>query len=208
MKRVEPARPKHAMARHARVAFGLSAIIATVMLCGYPQAATNVRVMHVTQSQHVPPAVSDGTAAFAGWPDAHQSLQLSLSLPQRNEAELNQFLQDLQDPRSASYHQYLSVEEYTARFGPTQEDYDQVVAWARTNGLTVTETTSNRRLVNVAAPVDAVNRALCVQVSNYRHPSEDRIFRCGRCGYVYTDDPDVDRSRCSQCGQPNEAIRF
>ena len=30
-------------------------------------------------------------------------------------------------------------------------------------------------------------------------PSEDRIFRCSRCGYVYTDDPDVDRSRCSQC---------
>jgi predicted Zn-ribbon and HTH transcriptional regulator len=39
-------------------------------------------------------------------------------------------------------------------------------------------------------------------------PSEDRIFRCRRCGYVYTDDPDVDRSRCSQCGQMNEAIRF
>ena len=39
-------------------------------------------------------------------------------------------------------------------------------------------------------------------------PSEDRIFRCSRCGYVYTDDPDVDRSRCSQCGRMNEAIRF
>ena len=39
-------------------------------------------------------------------------------------------------------------------------------------------------------------------------PSEDRIFRCGRCGYVYTDDPDVDRSRCSQCGQTNDAIEF
>lgn len=38
--------------------------------------------------------------------------------------------------------------------------------------------------------------------------SEDRIFRCLKCGYVYTDDPDVDRSRCSQCGQMNEAIEF
>ncbi len=36
----------------------------------------------------------------------------------------------------------------------------------------------------------------------------DRIFRCRRCGYVYTDDPDVDRSRCSQCGQMNEAMKF
>lgn len=39
-------------------------------------------------------------------------------------------------------------------------------------------------------------------------PSDDRIFRCDRCGFVYTDDPDVDRSRCQQCGTLNEAIRF
>ena len=39
-------------------------------------------------------------------------------------------------------------------------------------------------------------------------PSEDHIFRCSRCGYVYTDDPDVDRSRCSQCGRLNKAIEF
>ena len=38
--------------------------------------------------------------------------------------------------------------------------------------------------------------------------SSDRIFRCGSCGFVYTDDPDVDRSRCAQCGTLNEAIRF
>ena len=38
--------------------------------------------------------------------------------------------------------------------------------------------------------------------------SEDRIFRCDKCGFVYTDDPDVDRSRCSQCGKMNEAIEF
>ncbi len=39
-------------------------------------------------------------------------------------------------------------------------------------------------------------------------PSEDRVFRCHRCGYVYTDDPDVDRSRCMQCGQMNEPVVF
>jgi hypothetical protein len=39
-------------------------------------------------------------------------------------------------------------------------------------------------------------------------PTEDHIFRCGRCGHVYTDDPDVDRSRCAQCAQMNKAIEF
>jgi hypothetical protein len=39
-------------------------------------------------------------------------------------------------------------------------------------------------------------------------PSQDRIFRCENCRYVYTDDPDVDRSRCSQCGRMNDAFEF
>ena len=39
-------------------------------------------------------------------------------------------------------------------------------------------------------------------------PSQDRIFRCDKCGSVYTDDSDVDRSRCPQCGKLNEAIEY
>jgi uncharacterized Zn finger protein len=37
---------------------------------------------------------------------------------------------------------------------------------------------------------------------------QDRVFRCERCGSVYTDDADVDRSRCSQCGTLNEPMQF
>jgi predicted Zn-ribbon and HTH transcriptional regulator len=39
-------------------------------------------------------------------------------------------------------------------------------------------------------------------------PSRDRVFRCNKCNFVYTDDADVDRSRCSQCGKMNEPIVF
>ena len=38
--------------------------------------------------------------------------------------------------------------------------------------------------------------------------SKDHVFRCNKCGLVYTDDADVDRSRCSQCGNMNDAIEF
>jgi len=38
--------------------------------------------------------------------------------------------------------------------------------------------------------------------------SAGRIFRCRSCGLVYTDDADVERSRCSQCGKMNDAIEF
>ena len=38
--------------------------------------------------------------------------------------------------------------------------------------------------------------------------SSDRVFRCEKCAYVYTDDADVDRSRCPQCGRVNDAVKF
>ena len=39
-------------------------------------------------------------------------------------------------------------------------------------------------------------------------PTEDRVFRCEACAYVYTDDHDVDRSRCPECGLFNSPFVF
>ncbi|RTZ63651.1 MAG: hypothetical protein DSZ35_11345 [Verrucomicrobia bacterium] len=39
-------------------------------------------------------------------------------------------------------------------------------------------------------------------------PTEDRVFRCEDCAYVYTDDHDVDRSRCPECGLFNSPFVF
>ncbi|MEQ2009827.1 MAG: hypothetical protein ABMA26_23835 [Limisphaerales bacterium] len=39
-------------------------------------------------------------------------------------------------------------------------------------------------------------------------PTEDHLFRCRRCSYVYTDDSDVELSRCPHCGTSNEVVEF
>lgn len=39
-------------------------------------------------------------------------------------------------------------------------------------------------------------------------PSQDHLFRCRKCAFVYTDDADVDRSRCPQCQTMNQEIKF
>jgi len=41
-----------------------------------------------------------------------------------------------------------------------------------------------------------------------REVSEDRIFRCADCSLVYTDDPNVERSRCPNCGRTNVPVAF
>ena len=99
---------------------------------------------------------------------ASQVLQLVLSLPLRNESALDALLAQINDPRSPQYRKYLSPEEFTAQFAPTQADYDAVVAWARAKGLTVTGTVANRRLIEVEGSIATVNRAFQVQVTNFQ----------------------------------------
>ena len=44
-------------------------------------------------------------------------------LPLRNQTALDNFLKELYNPSSPSYRQFLTVEEFTTEFGPTQQDY-------------------------------------------------------------------------------------
>ena len=38
--------------------------------------------------------------------------------------------------------------------------------------------------------------------------SGDQVFRCEECDYVYTDDADVERSLCPECGRMNNSVQF
>lgn len=124
----------------------------------------------------LPEAVASQRAPMMSAVGPQQRLKLALQLPLRNQADLTLLLHDLYDPKSPKFHKYMSVSAFTKRFGPTAADYNKVVAWAKSQGLTVAATPSNRRLVAVEGPVDVVNRAFQVKVSNYRHPVEGRTF--------------------------------
>ena len=142
---------------------------------------SNVQIPGAPQRQamlarHLPEPVAAGTAMRMGAAQDQRRLRFALHLPLRNEPQLDQSLHDLYDPASPQFHKYLSVAEFTNRFGPTQADYDAVIAWATANGLTVTARTSNRRLVAVEGTVDTINRAFNVTISHYKHPSESRTF--------------------------------
>jgi hypothetical protein len=127
-------------------------------------------------THHMREAVSSGQAAWVGPLPATQSLRLTIALPLRNESELDGVLQQLYDPRSPLYHKFLSVEEFTERFGPSQEDYGAVIGFAQANGLTVTGTAPNRMIVDVAGPVANIEAAFHVNMGVYRHPTENRTF--------------------------------
>ncbi len=107
---------------------------------------------------------------------ATNRLNLAIELPLRNKTALDRFLQQLQNPASTNYHRFLTPRQFTQRFGPTPRDCDAIVNFAKSNGLTVTGTSSNRTLVDVAGDVETIEKVFHVKMRVYRHPAENRDF--------------------------------
>jgi hypothetical protein len=103
-------------------------------------------------------------------------LNLAIGLPLRNQNELAGLLRQIYNPASPNYRHYLTPQQFTERFGPTEEDYQAVVAFAKTNHLKVTATHANRMLVDVNASVSDIEQALHVKMHVFQHPTEKRLF--------------------------------
>jgi subtilase family serine protease len=127
-------------------------------------------------TRHLHDVVLSGKAKLVGRLPATQTMRLVLVLPQRNQTGLDNFLKEVYDPSSTTFRHFLTVEEFTNRFGPSQEDYDAVVSFAKTHGFTVVGTSPNRMNVDVTGQVSNIEEAFHVTMSVYQHPTEDRTF--------------------------------
>ncbi len=103
-------------------------------------------------------------------------LDLAIGLPLRNADELDRFIQQVSDPQSPNYRHYLSVEEFTGSFGPSQEDYDKLTAFLQANGLTVSGTHPNRMILDVSGPVSAIEKTLHMNMGLYQHPTRGQFI--------------------------------
>jgi hypothetical protein len=108
--------------------------------------------------------------------DGATALKLSVTLPLHNQDALKNLLQQIYDPASPLYRHYLSADEFDARFGPTEQDYQDVIAWANRSGFTITTQHASRMLLQVTAKVADIERALQVTMRTYAHPTEHRTF--------------------------------
>ena len=125
---------------------------------------------------HAREAVLSGRAPLVGRVPTTQSMRLVLVLPLRNQDALDSLLKDLYNPSSSSYRQFLTVEEFTDKFGPSQQDYDAVVAFAEAHGLTVVGTSRNRVNIDVRGSVASIEDAFHLTMGLYQHPTDNRIF--------------------------------
>jgi subtilase family serine protease len=147
--------------------FAFCAAIAIVLAGARGQAATQTLAGHV-------PAANARAESLGRLGETN--LDLAIGLPLRNQAQLKQFLDGLYDPASPGYRHFLTPDDFAAKFGPSPEDYQKVIDFARARGLTVKGTHANRVILDVTGKASAVEKAFHVNLHLYKHPNEARAY--------------------------------
>jgi kumamolisin len=129
-------------------------------------------------TRHVRESVRSGKAKSVGRLPGTQILQLNIVLPLGDQAGLQSFLRQLYDPASPNYRHFLTVPEFTERFGPTQKHYDAVVRFAKANHFEVVGGTRDGMNVQIRASVSNIEKGFHLKMRIYQHPAENRRFYC------------------------------
>ena len=127
-------------------------------------------------TRHVRPEVASGEAKLVGQLPPTDTLRFDIVMPLRDRTGLQSFLRQQYDPTSAFYHQFLTPQEFTARFGPSQEDWNTLLAFAKANGFEIVSGTRDSRDLRLSGSVANIEKAFHVNMGVYQDPNEDRKF--------------------------------
>ena len=127
-------------------------------------------------THHVRPAILNGEAKLVGPLPATQTMHFDVVLALRHQPELENFLQELYDPSSSSYRQFVTPQQFTERFGPSQEDYDALIALRKLTALPWLAAPAMLSTCSSRARSRHIEKAFHVTMGVYQHPTENRTF--------------------------------
>jgi subtilase family serine protease len=143
------------------------------------QCATSTPAGWVQLPGHIPPIMVYAHPLHPS--NFSHPLMLSIGFRVRNQAELDQLMQDQHNPSSPDYHHYLTPEEYQARFGPTPQEIAQVSSFLAGFHLQVGQVVG--LMMQASGSLRQVECAFAVQLYDYQLGS--------RVVYAPTRDPSV-----------------
>jgi uncharacterized protein (TIGR03437 family) len=95
------------------------------------------------------------------------NLTLMLQPSASQQADLEQLLAQQQDPASPNYHNWLTPEEYAARFGVSQSDIDQITQWLESQHLPVVSVARAHNAITIRGTAAQAQAAFGVELHYY-----------------------------------------
>src|SRR5215467_2015128 len=152
--------------------------LVTLALLGYfatPAVAQRNRITEslrnsrrTTLAGHIPPQARAEDDQGRVAPNLQiRAMTLALKPSDAQQADLERFLADQQDPSSPNYHHWLTPEEYGDRFGVSADDLAKITDWLAAQNLTVTATGRARNWVTFSGTAQQVETAFDTELHNF-----------------------------------------
>ncbi len=117
---------------------------------------------------HVLPVLGESTRiARKSASDGNEALTLTVVLKRDDEAGFQQFLADVQDPASSSFHRFADPVSLADRFGPSGTAYAAVRTYFTSQGFAVTEDSTDRLTLTLRGTVHQAESALAVDIVDF-----------------------------------------
>jgi pseudomonalisin len=97
-------------------------------------------------------------------------LTLNIRLSAGQEADLDALTMAQLKHGSKSYHEWLTRDEYAARFGLTVSDLTKLTQWMGAQGLTVDRIGRSRNAIHFSGPVSQIDAALQTEIHRFSAP--------------------------------------
>jgi hypothetical protein len=166
------------MRREMFFACRLLAVLASLFLFAVPSAeAENVRPVLITQTVDESNLVALGgntrPEAKAEYDRGRvddnllmEHLLLLLKRSPEQERELEEFIDDLHDSSSPTFHRWLTAEEFGERFGVAKQDRDTIKNWLQSHGLKINVDYTNDLLIDFSGTAGQVRKAFHTEIHN------------------------------------------
>ena len=122
----------------------------------------------VTLPGHVNSAVRGSTdlgAVEAAFP--LNDLVVTFKPSAAQQADLDAFLTDQQNPASSEYHNWLTPAQFADRFGPTESDIAQIGAWLEAAGFSVRHVAASRNWLAFSGTATMARQVFGVDIHRY-----------------------------------------
>ena len=120
------------------------------------------------------PMVTESTLLSAM--DPAKEIVIQLALPLSDLAGAQEFTQRISNPKDPLFRQFITVQEFAARFGGNTADFNAIKAWVTGNGLTILHESSIRTSLTVSGTVAQMQNLFRTQLSNYQSSTGDEFY--------------------------------
>jgi hypothetical protein len=83
------------------------------------------------------------------------------------QADMKQFLKDLQNPSSPSYHKWLTPEQYASRFGLSRNDVAKIENWLTAQGFQIVQPARGRNWIAFSGTAELVEEVFYTEIHYY-----------------------------------------